>query len=141
MDSAQPGRRDGTDIRIYSERRFEQKLRRENRRRDPLSIEVPACRAMLAADLMRDQMLDLLDGLNLGRTCRQVAMLRLDGYTVREVASLLGLSRQAVERHSSKLTRLFGPNLATAEARMVPGRVPWYGWQEVLLESLFGRRR
>lgn len=125
-------------IRIYSEAGFERKLRDE--RRFLPSIKPPASARWLAGRLIREQFLDLLEGLPVGDRCRQVARLRLDGYTVREIAAILGISRQAVEWHWAKLNELLRPNMEAAERRMVPCRVPWYGWQEVYLEQIRRRR-
>ncbi|MGQ9525378.1 MAG: RNA polymerase sigma factor [Armatimonadota bacterium] len=121
-------------VKIYTEAGFARKLSDE--RRFLPRITPPTAVRWLAEELLRGQLMDLLEGLPVGERCRQVARLRLDGYTVREIAGLLGITRQAVEWHWARLNELLRPGLAMAEARMEPGRVPWYGWQEVYLESI-----
>ena len=123
-----------SEVRVYTEAGFERKLRDE--RRFLPKIKPAAGIRWLSGELLRGQFLDLLEGLPIGDRCKQVARLRVDGYTVREIAAILGISRQAVEWHWAKLNELLRPSLEAAEARMIPGRVPWYGWQEVYLESI-----
>ncbi|MGC8834645.1 MAG: ECF-type sigma factor, partial [Armatimonadota bacterium] len=110
------------------------KLRDEQRYLQKICL--PSAVRWTASELIRGQFLDLLDGLPISPRCREVARLRLDGYSIRETALILGITRQAVERHWAKLNSLLRPDIETAEQRMVPGRVPWYGWQEVFLEEV-----
>ena len=119
---------------VYSERGLNRKLRDEQKYLQ--KIRPPSAMRLVAGELIRGQFLDLLEGLPISPRCRQVARLRLDGHSVRETALILGITRQAVERHWARLNSLLRPDAETAERRMIPGRVPWYGWQEVFLEEV-----
>ncbi len=121
------------NIRIYDEAAFDRKLSREPRL--PL-LEDFTPGVLSGGDLVGDQLADLIRGLGLPRRMEEVLRLKVEGYTLREIAATLELSRQRVERIWSGLLRRLPRTLEEMESRMLPGAVPHYGWQEVYLDSL-----
>jgi hypothetical protein len=126
---------DWRGIRVYDEVGFDRKLRREEKA--PLFEEVVSGNAV-SGDLIFDQLMDLIEGLNLTPRMKEVLRLKVAGWSLREIAHLTGVSRQRTERIWSQILRRLPNRMTEIEAAMVPGRVPHYGWQEVYLETLKG---
>jgi DNA-directed RNA polymerase specialized sigma subunit len=122
-------------IRVYDEVGFDRKLRREDKA--PL-FEHVVSGDPVANDLIFDQLMDLIEGLNLTPRMKEVLRLKVSGWSLREIAHLTGVSRQRTERIWSQILRRLPNRLTEIEAQMVPGSVPHYGWQEVYLETLKG---
>jgi DNA-directed RNA polymerase specialized sigma subunit len=121
-------------VRIYDEAGFDRKLRREAGA--PLWDDAIASRDVAVRDLVQEQLIDLVEGLPLPRRSRDVMRLKIDGWTLREIASILGISRQRVERIWAGLLDRLPNSLTAMEEEMVPGQVPHYGWQEIYLNSV-----
>lgn len=119
-------------LRLYDERSFERKLRRE--KRGPLWEESTQS-LRRPHDLIRDQTMDLIDGLDLTEAMKKTLKLKVDGWTLREIAVLHGTSRQNVEGVWGRLQTRLAPSSESLESRMIAGRVPHYGWQEVFMDS------
>ena len=124
-------------IRFFDEAAFDRKLRRE--KKETLRDEDQPVGVWTPSDLILGQLHDLIDGLDLPLRSRDVLLRRIDGWTLREIASGIGLSRQRVERIWDDLRGRLPRSFDAIEARMVPGRAPHYGWQEVYLASVRGR--
>ena len=123
------------EVRIFDEVALERKLRRE--KTGPLMDET--ARFSAPDDLIHGQLLDLIEGLPESPRSKEVLQLRLEGWTLREIAGHMGVSRQRIERIWQRLGRRLPPNLTEMEAKMVPGHIPHYGWQEVFLDSTRGK--
>jgi len=61
--------------------------------------------------------------------------MRLDGHTAREIGEALGLSERRIRSLLSDLRRILEIRLGESEAASGEGFDPYYGWQEVYLDS------
>ena len=120
-------------VRIYDELGFDRKLRRE--RKTLLWEEVTGGSMAPVNELVEGQMMDLIEGLGLPRRFGDVLRLKVKGYTLRETAAEMGVSRQRVERIWHGIQARLSARKDHMEDQMIPGRVPHYGWQEVYLAS------
>lgn len=118
----------------YTEAQFARKLRREACM--PLVVSMAACDESSASMLVRGQLVDLLNGLELTPRQREVALLRYDGYTIEEVAERLSISTRRVCKIMACVRFAMGDDLRSTEGRLRPGAVPYYGWQQAYLESV-----
>jgi DNA-binding CsgD family transcriptional regulator len=120
-------------VRIYVEAHFERKIERD--RKGMIWDELTGGRSD-CPDLIHGQLMDLIEGLPLSARSRELLRLRLEGWSLRESAEILGISRQCLERLWSRTLRKLPPTLEGMEAMLDNGQVPHYGWQEVYLESM-----
>ncbi|HEY3285377.1 MAG TPA: sigma factor-like helix-turn-helix DNA-binding protein [Armatimonadota bacterium] len=136
MDTSTPGSwaYQPLELRIYSEETLDRKLRKELLLLDEPAA-LPGGVEALTNELLLDQLRDLALGLGLSRRQQDILLLRAQGWTVREIADLLGLRRQSVEHHCRGIRDALGDSLEQAENRIPAGRVPHYGWQQVFLDS------
>jgi hypothetical protein len=117
-------------VRVYDEPGFERKVRREGKQ---ILWEEITAGTVDPGDLLRGQLGDLIGGLPLPPRSKDLLRLRLEGWTLRESAQRMGVSRQRVERIWARTLRRLPPTLEAMEAAME--RLPHYGWQEVFLDS------
>lgn len=120
-------------VRVYDEEGFDRKVKREGKQ--TLWEEITAGRTD-PGDLIAGQLKDLIEGMSLPRRSKDLLLLRLDGWTLRESAQQMGISRQRVERIWSRIVKQLPTTLHGMEEMMETGRVPHYGWQETFLESM-----
>ncbi|MGQ9523859.1 MAG: sigma factor-like helix-turn-helix DNA-binding protein [Armatimonadota bacterium] len=118
----------------YTERELERKLRREACR--PLAEDPSALYPSLERELLEQQVTDLLRGLGLATRQVEVCRLRFQGYTVAEIAERLGISQRRVHKLMADVRFALGEDLNSAELKLKPGEVPYYGWQETYLDAV-----
>lgn len=118
----------------YTERQLQRKLNREACR--PLAEDPPVLYAGLERDLLEQQVMDLLRGLGLAPRQVEVCRLRLRGHTVAEIAHKLGISPRRVHKLMADARFALGEDLNSAESKLKPGQVPYYGWQETYLDAV-----
>ena len=120
-------------IRVYDEEGFERKVRREGKQ---ILWEEVTAGMLNRGDLLTGQLLDLIEGLSLPPRSKDLLRLRLEGWSLRESAERMGVSRQRVERIWARTLERLPRTLDAMEAAMERGKLPHYGWQEVFLSTL-----
>jgi DNA-binding CsgD family transcriptional regulator len=117
----------------YTEEQFDRKLKDE--RSLPLFEETARVQPHMRDRLVREQADEL--AANLGLSDRQVRIcrMRLAGRTALEISEELGLSERRVRSLLQDLRKILESRLRGGEREETPGEDPYYGWQEVFLDS------
>ncbi|MBW3625240.1 MAG: hypothetical protein KY468_17730 [Armatimonadetes bacterium] len=117
----------------YTEEQFERRLNDES----PLPLHDESLpHAPLDSDaLIRHQVEELLHHLGLTDRQAHVCRMRLEGHTALEIAGAMGLSERRVYALLKELRECLEIRLKGCRGREIPGADPYYGWQELFLDS------
>lgn len=108
----------------------------------PLSLEVlpsppPGFPRSLTQALVEEQLQDLITTLPLTERQKEIAILKVVcKYPLRDIARIIGIRRQNVEKQWVKIKKKLSKGLRALEEEIPPGACPYYGWQEVFLQTL-----
>jgi hypothetical protein len=122
----------------YTEEQFERKLHDEASL--PLRDELLRAPSALDEDLMNDQTLELLGGLGLNARQLQVCRLRMEAWTAKEIAHTMRITERRIWGILKEVKLILETRLKNGGIVGEPDD-PYYGWQEVFLDSQRRRGR
>lgn len=108
----------------------------------PLSLEVlpsppPGFPRSLSQALVEEQLRDLIHALPLTERQKEIAILKVVyKYPLRDIARIIGIRRQNVEKQWVKIKKQLSKGLRELEEEIPPKVCPHYGWQEVFLQTM-----